>query len=101
MTRVVWTRPARDDLREIRDHIAADSPRYARLVCNGLVSAVGRLRTYPLSGRVVPELDRPELREVIRGNYRVVYRTTPDAVEVLAVVHTSRDFPPRKLQKDE
>jgi toxin ParE1/3/4 len=97
VTRVVWTQPARDDLREIWEHIAADSGRYARQVSGRLVDAVGRLRTYPLSGRIVPELNRPELREVIQGNYRVVYRTTPEAVEVLAVVHTSRDFPPRKL----
>ena len=52
MTRVVWTRPARDDLHEIRAYIAQGSERYARVV-----AALGRgrrLRKYPLSGRVVP-----------------------------------------------
>ncbi|HKU92589.1 MAG TPA: type II toxin-antitoxin system RelE/ParE family toxin [Sphingomicrobium sp.] len=80
MTRVVWTRPARDDLREIRAYIAQDSERYARVVGERLVAAVRRLHDYPLSGRVVPELARPTIREVIEGAYRIVYRVTPDAV---------------------
>lgn len=94
MTRVVWTRPARDDLREIRGYIAQDSERYARVVVGRLVTAVRRLRDYPLSGRVVPELNRPTVREVIEGAYRIVYRVTPDAVQILAVVHGVRRFPP-------
>lgn len=93
MTRVVWTRPARDDLREIRSYIAQDSERYARVVAARLVAAVRRLREYPLSGRVVPELGRPTVREVIEGSYRIVYRVTPDAVQILAVVHGARRFP--------
>ena len=94
MTRVVWTRPARDDLREIRAYIAQDSERYARMVVERLVAAVRRLHDYPLSGRVVPELARPTTREVIEGAYRIVYRVTPDAVQILAVVHGARRFPP-------
>ena len=101
MTRVVWTQPARDDLREIRAYIAADSEHYARLVGRKLVAAVGRLRAYPLSGRVVPELRRPSFREVIDGAYRTVYRVTPDAVQVLAVVHGARSFPSSEFRASE
>ena len=92
MTRVVWTRPARDDVREIREFIARDSAHYARSVAARLVSAVDRLREYPLSGRVVPELVRPSLRELIEGTYRIVYRVTADEVQILAVVHGAREF---------
>jgi toxin ParE1/3/4 len=65
----------------------------ARLVVTRLVAAVRRLGDYPLSGRVVPELGRPTIREVIDGSYRIVYRVTPDAVQILAVVHATRRFP--------
>lgn len=99
MTRVVWTPPARDDLREIRRFIAQDSERYAQLVASRLVAAVRRLAEFPLSGRVVPELARPTIREVIQGAYRIVYRITPDAVEILAVVHSSRGFPASTLDQ--
>lgn len=93
MTRVVSTRPARDDLREIRGFIARDSAQYARTVTAGLVLAVDRLRDYPLLGRIVPELARPNLRELIEGTYRFVYRLTTDEVQILAVVHGARDLP--------
>jgi plasmid stabilization system protein ParE len=66
---------------------------YASVVAARLVAAVRRLRDHPLSGRVVPELGRPTLREVIEGSYRIVYRVTPDAVQILAVVHGARRFP--------
>jgi toxin ParE1/3/4 len=97
VTRIVWTRPARDDLREIREYIARDSARYARLVGVQIVTAVDRLRDFPLSGRVVPELARPNLREVVEGTYRIVYRVTADEVQILAVVHGAREFPTGKL----
>jgi plasmid stabilization system protein ParE len=41
----------------------------------------------------VPELARPTIREVIQGNYRIVYRVTTDRLEILAIVHGARDFP--------
>jgi plasmid stabilization system protein ParE len=41
------------------------------------------------------------LREVVYGNYRIVYRVTLDLIEVLAVVHASRDFPPRSAHENE
>ena len=70
--RLVWTRPALADVLHLRDHIAADSPRYARIVAERIVSSVERLSTFPLSGRVVPELADPMLREVITAPYRIV-----------------------------
>jgi plasmid stabilization system protein ParE len=57
-----------------------------------ILAAVRRLNEYPLSGRVVSELARATIREVIDGTYRIVYRVTPDAVEILTVVHAARDF---------
>ena len=48
----------------------------------------------PRCGRIVPELDDPGFREVIYGNYRIVYRIigTYDDIEILAVVHGARDM---------
>ncbi len=93
MTRLVWTRPALEDVREIRAYIARDSPRYARSVAERLFDAVDRLREHPLSGRVVPELGQPTLREVIESPYRIVYRVRADVLEVITVVHAARRFP--------
>jgi len=39
----------------------------------------------PRSGRVVPELARDDVREVIVGNYRIVYRIEAEAIVILTV----------------
>lgn len=52
--------------------------------------AVDRLELFPESGRVVPELNRKEIREVIIGNYRIIYRIRGELVEILTVYHSSR-----------
>lgn len=93
MTRLVWTRAALEDVQSIRAYIARDSASYGRIVAERLFSAVDHLRVHPLSGRVVPELGQPILREVIEPPYRIVYRVRADVLEVLAVVHSARQFP--------
>lgn len=97
MTRVVWARPALEDVQEIRTYIARDSPRYARRVAERLFATVDRLHRHPLSGRVVPELGQPTVREVIEPPYRIVYRVRAETLEVVAVVHSARQFPADKL----
>jgi len=91
--RVVWARPALDDVLEIKHYIAGDSPRYAQMVTERLFAAVERLDANPLSGRMVPELSAATLREVIQAPYRIVYRVRADVVEIIAVVHSARRLP--------
>ena len=90
MTRLVWTRQAVQDLEAIREFIARDSPRFGDLTVDRLVSAADRLNQFPLSGRMVPEFRRKDLREVLYGNYRIVYRVLKGAVEIVTVFHSSR-----------
>ena len=93
MTELTWSPQSIADLEEIRAYIAADSPAWAELTVQRLVAAVARLRQYPDSGRMVPERHTPELREVVSGKFRIVYRRTPDLVEIATVFRSSRDFP--------
>ena len=92
MTRVTWTRQAVEDVEAIKAYVARDSERYAALLVERLVAAVGRLESFPRSGRVVPEVRDESLREVIHGNYRLVYRLQAETVEVVTVYHTARLF---------
>ena len=93
MTAIIWSPQSLLDLEGIRAYVAQDSPRYAQLVVQRIVAAVERLEAFPESGRVVPELDRPEIREVIVTPYRVVYRYRGEAVEVVTVFRSSRQIP--------
>jgi plasmid stabilization system protein ParE len=91
---IVWSQQAVDDLVGIRDFIARTSPRYAELTVRKLVEAVERLRSFPESRRVVPELGEPSVREVIHGAHRIMYELRPPGrIEALTVFRGSRQFP--------
>ena len=53
---------------------------------------------FPRSGRIVPEVGDPAIREILLGNYRIVYRIKSGAVEILAVHHGARLLDPSRLQ---
>lgn len=93
MTAIRWSPQAADDLASIRDFIARDSDHYARLVVQRIVAAIELLPTSPRMGRVVPEIGDPELREVIVGAYRIIYRYRHDAIEITTILHGARLFP--------
>ena len=93
MTQLSWSLLALRDLESIREYIAADSPRYAGLVVERIVAGVERLRAFPESGRVVPERNDPQIREVIIPPYRVVYRHRLGEVEIATVFRASRQLP--------
>ncbi len=87
-----WTEPSLDDLRAIRDYIARDSETYAADFVASILLAVERLSTFPRLGRVVPEADSPDLRELIFRGYRIIYRVDRNAVQILSVIHGHRDL---------
>lgn len=96
MTELIWSPQSLRDLESIRDYVAADSPRYAALVVDRIIQGVERLTSFPESGRVVPERKDPQVREVIVGPYRVVYRLRPDLIEIATVFRSSRMLPALK-----
>jgi plasmid stabilization system protein ParE len=89
---VRWTLGAREDLREIVEYIGEDSPAYAAATAGRIVTGAGRLTRHPKLGRIVPEYADESIREVIVGNYRVVYRLRESRIGIIAVVHGSRDL---------
>jgi toxin ParE1/3/4 len=93
VTSVIWSPQAIRDVESIRAFIAHDSTTYADLVTQRVVAAVERLRMFPESGRIVPERQDPEIREVIVAPYRIVYRFRAGVVEIATVFRGSRDFP--------
>lgn len=98
--KVVWTQRARRNLRAIHDYIADDSPKSATSMVDRITSKSEGLARFPLSGHQVPEFEEDPgdfvLRQVLEGNYRIIYRILPDRLEVLAVIHGARQLPPRE-----
>jgi toxin ParE1/3/4 len=98
MVEVRWTPQAADDLEVIADFISVDSSHYASLFVIDVLDATQRLENFPRSGRIVPESNDPIIREIILGNYRIVYRVKPDLVEILTVYHGTRLLDPSTLE---
>lgn len=99
MVEVRWAPQAFDDLESITEFIAKDSPYYARLFVIDILGAVDRLLIFPKSGRVVPELKNPVIRETILGDYRIVYRLRKQIVEILTVYHGAKLLNSSKINK--
>jgi len=89
---VRWSLTAEADLRAIEDFIAQDSVLHAVDLVDRLVEGVEHLSHAPRMGRVVPEFQREDLRELLFRAYRVVYQVRGEMVTVLRVVHAARDL---------
>ena len=92
MTILEWTEPAIIDLKNIREYIASDSAEYAAAVIDRLITSVERLKSFPESGRLVPEAPNTRVREILVSGYRIIYRLRKGRAQVLAVMHSARDM---------
>jgi plasmid stabilization system protein ParE len=88
--RVVWTEQALQGLTNIEEYIAGDDPATAIVFIEKLIRRTDILCEQPLAGRLVPEVPGRELRELIEGNYRIVYRTNDGMVEILTVFESHK-----------
>ncbi len=90
MAGIIWTSQALDDLQAIGDFIARDAPAFAQAFVDKVFETVERLEDFPRSGRIVPEINQVNTREIILGSYRIVYLLSSDEVSILTVFHASR-----------
>ena len=90
--KILWAEPAILDLGAIRDYIARDSEYYAAGFIEKIFSSVDILHDLPDMGRKVPETDNPDIRELLFQKYRIIYRNHQNTVQILAIVHGSRDL---------
>jgi plasmid stabilization system protein ParE len=91
--KVAWTDAARAQLQSIHDYVAADSASYAKRLVERIIRRSEQLANYPESGAVVLEYGSPEIREVLEGSYRLIYRLRSHRVDVVAIVHGARLLP--------
>ena len=91
--RIEWTDPAIADLAAIRDYIARDSEHYATQFIGRILEAVEKLPNFPERGRKVPEArSEIDIRELLFQNYRIIYRLRPEKIQIITVLHGSRNL---------
>jgi len=93
MVKIIWTDQALNDIENIAHFIALDSEKFARLQVSRFFERTLILQTFPNAGRIVPELNNPVIRELIQGNYRIIYKIISDSqVDILTVHHSRRQI---------
>lgn len=94
MAEVRFSENALRDMDGIAAYIARDSEFHAAKQVERFFESDERLKTHPRIGRMVPEVCHPSIRELIVGNYRMMYHLSKeDVAEVLTVHHSARRFP--------
>ena len=91
--RVIWSPLAIDRASEIAEYIAQDKPTAARNWINTVFSKVEQLGPSPEIERIVPEINESQFRELIYGNYRIIYRIETKQISILTVRHGRQMLP--------
>ena len=97
--KVLWTELAIADLLSIKDYISEDSPDRADAWILELFNSGEGLGSLPTRGRIVPEFNQENLRELLIDNYRLVYRIKKSSIEVITVFEGHRKIRTKDLKK--
>jgi plasmid stabilization system protein ParE len=84
---IKWSPLSVERLTDVVNHIATENPIAARQTATTIFDAVENLSLFPKSGRIVPELDSSKYREILIGNFRIIYSIVDEAIHILTVRH--------------
>jgi addiction module RelE/StbE family toxin len=85
--KIKWSPLSVERLTSIVKYISEDKPIAAIKLSDTIFTSVERLKIFPQSGRIVPELDNSKYREILVSNYRVIYSIVEDVVFILTIRH--------------
>ena len=91
--KIIWSPLAIERVAEIAEYIALDNPAAAENWVDDIFDSVKQLKKFARSGRMIPELQLEHVREIIFGNYRVIYRVEKNHISVLTVRHGKQVLP--------
>jgi addiction module RelE/StbE family toxin len=91
MARLNWTELSINDLANIAEFISKDSFKYATIQVKRIRERARLLRTKPFLRRIVPEIQDDSIRELILGNYRIIYKiVSEERIDILTVHHSAK-----------
>lgn len=98
MVQINWTNTALTDLKAVFDFIARDSKKYATLQVLKIKAKTKLLKKRPRLGKTVPEKGDDKIRELIEGNYRIIYKIiNSNRIDILTIHHAARDLERREI----
>jgi plasmid stabilization system protein ParE len=90
MARVVWTFAALDDLEEAVTYIERNAPIAASRFLEKVLARARALERSPHLGGFMEEDKSHTFRQLLYGNYRIIYRYAGDTVRIVAFMHAAR-----------
>ena len=90
MAEIIWTDFAIEDLKSIHEYISKDSRSYANRFIDKLIAKVDQLKVFPQLGKMVPEFGKEDIRELIEGSYRIIYKINIDHIGIVRVHHSAQ-----------
>ena len=96
--RIIWSPLAVDRASEIADYIAQDKPSAAEKWIDTVFSKVEQLKSSPEIGRILPEINDSQFRELIYGNYRIIYRIETKQISIVTIRHGRQILPINEIK---
>ena len=97
--RIIWSPLTVDRASEIADYISQDKPAAAAKWIDTVFSKVEQLKSSPEIGRIVPEINDSQLRELFYGNYRIIYRIEAKQISILTIRHGRQILPINEIKE--
>ncbi|NOT37301.1 MAG: type II toxin-antitoxin system RelE/ParE family toxin [Saprospiraceae bacterium] len=99
MVRIVWTELASKELQDIYEFISQDSKLYAKRQIIRIRNRTKVLKTSKYLGKIVDEIGIPIIREIVEGNYRIIYKIrNKSEIAILTIHHSARDLTKRNIE---
>lgn len=90
--KIIWSAHAAKDLGAVFDYVFADNSKAAANLYDEIWESTLRLKRHCLLGRIVPELNELSFRELLVGEYRIIYSVLSAEIRVLRVLHSRQLF---------
>ncbi len=97
--KIIWTPQCLSNLEQIAEYIAQDAPLTASKLVEHFLQSIERLPLFPYMGRVVPEIGKSNIRELISKNYRILYEVKEFNLDLLGIVHSRQQLDTNKFIK--
>ncbi len=89
---VIWTGKAKSSLKAIYNYIKVDSQFYAEEVRTKFIYESRKLEDFPKLGRIVPETEKENIRELFIYSYRMLYEIRDENVFILSIIHSKQNI---------
>ena len=89
MVEIRWSPIATDDYESIIRYYEKTAPKFAQNLAKKIIFIIENLIQFPKMGRLVPELENTEIREIIYRNFRIIYRLHENLLEIARIIHGS------------